>query len=65
MAEGKINMQECADKTGKKPHYRGFITIDGVDHVYALWPASSGNGFSGKYKPKEEKPASGAKPEWV
>lgn len=50
--EGKINFFECRDKTGKKPHYKGFVEIGGEEHELAVWPAKSGNGWSGKYKPK-------------
>jgi hypothetical protein len=51
---GKINLFQCSDTSDKKPHYKGFISIDGVDHEFAVWPASTGNGWSGTYKPKQE-----------
>lgn len=54
MAEGKITLFQSEDTTGNKPHYNGYIDIDGVAHQFAVWPARSGNGFSGKYKPKGE-----------
>lgn len=59
MAEGKINIFECDDKTNNKPHFKGYITIDDVVHQVAMWPAKTGRGFSGTYKPKQENPAMG------
>lgn len=57
MSKGKINMQECEDKTNKRPHFKGFVTLaDGSEFTYALWPARSGNGFSGTIEPKQDKP---------
>lgn len=59
MSEGYINLFQNTDISGKKPHFKGYIKIDGVDHEFALWPAKDGKkGFSGKYKPKQEKPVS-------
>lgn len=52
MAEGKINFTESQDKSGKKPHFKGFITIADQVHEFAVWPAKTGNGWSGTYKPK-------------
>lgn len=49
--EGRIALFET-DKEGKKPHFRGFITINDEEHEFAVWPSASGNGYSGKYKPK-------------
>ena len=59
MAEGYINLFEQEDFAGtNRPHYKGYLKIDGVDHEFALWPAKDGKkGFSGKYKPKQERPA--------
>lgn len=54
--EGKISLFEQTDKSGKRPHFKGYLTIDGQDHEYALWPAKSGNGFSGQYRPKGVRP---------
>jgi hypothetical protein len=56
--EGYVNLFENSDKTGNKPHFKGYLKIDGVDHEFALWPAKEGKkGFSGKYKVKAEKEA--------
>jgi len=57
MSEGYITLFVNADgmnqPSSKKPHYKGFIKIEGVDHEFALWPAKDDKkGFSGKYKPK-------------
>ncbi len=54
--EGKINFYACDDTTGNKPHFKGFIEIGGEVCEFAAWPAKSGKGFSGRYKPKN-KPA--------
>lgn len=56
--EGKLNFREQEDKSGKKPHFKGFITIDGEEHEFAAWPAKNGNGFSGNFKPKQEREGS-------
>jgi len=56
MAEGKINFYACEDTSNKKPHFRGFIEIDGKVNEFAAWPAKSGKGFSGRHKPKQGKP---------
>jgi hypothetical protein len=58
MAEGYINLFVQDDYAGtNRPHYKGFLKIDGVEHEFALWPAREGKkGFSGKYKPKQAKP---------
>lgn len=52
MPEGKINFTQCQDTNGKKPHYKGFLTIGDEVHEFAVWPAKTGNGWSGRYKPK-------------
>lgn len=52
--EGKIALFENRGASGKQPAYRGFLEIDGQSHEFALWPARSGNGWSGSYKPKSE-----------
>ena len=52
--EGNIALFEVRDKSGNKPHYKGFLKIGGEDHEFAVWPSKSGNGFSGRYKPKPE-----------
>jgi hypothetical protein len=52
MAEGYITLFQN-EPDGNKPHFKGFIKIDGVDHEFALWPAKEGKkGYSGKYKPR-------------
>lgn len=64
--EGFIDLYESTDKTGNKPHYRGFLKINGEKHEFALWPAKEGRkGFSGKYKPhvEREKTEETAQPE--
>jgi len=56
MAEGWINLFVNAQNAGNKPHYSGYLKIDGVDHEFALWPAKEGKkGFTGKYKPRQTK----------
>jgi hypothetical protein len=49
---GKINFTQCQDTSGKKPHFKGFITIGSEVHEFAVWPAKNGNGWSGTHKPK-------------
>lgn len=58
MPEGYVNLFVQNDYAGtNRPHYKGFLKIDGVEHEFALWPAKEGKkGFSGKYKPKQAKP---------
>jgi len=53
--EGRINFFECDDKSGKRPHYKGYVTIGEEVHEFAVWPAKSGKGYSGSYKPKQQK----------
>lgn len=54
MSEGYVNLFVNEDTSGKKPHFKGYLKIDGVDHEFALWPAKDGKkGFSGKYKVRE------------
>jgi hypothetical protein len=53
MANGKINIFQPDNTTGNRPHWKGYITIDDVVHELAMWPAKSGKGYSGTYKPKE------------
>ena len=38
-----------------RPHYKGYLKIDGAEHEFALWPSKSGKGFTGRAKPKEAK----------
>lgn len=52
MSEGRINFTQCQDTNGKKPHFKGFLTIGDEVHQFAVWPAKTGNGWSGTYKPK-------------
>ncbi len=59
MAGDYINMFECDDKDGRKPHYKGYITLGGVDYQFALWPKDNGKGYSGTVKPKQENPTMG------
>jgi len=54
--EGKINFYACSDTTGNKPHFKGFIEIGSEVCEFAVWPAKSGKGYSGRYK-LENKPA--------
>ncbi len=52
--EGYVNLFVQDNTENNRPHYKGFMKIDGIDHEFALWPAKDGKkGFSGKYKPKE------------
>ena len=57
MAEGYMSLFVQEDFAGtNRPHYKGYIKIDDVDHEFALWPAKEGKkGFTGKYKPKQIK----------
>lgn len=52
--EGKINFTQCSDTSGKKPHFKGYITIGDEVHEFAVWAAKNGNGWSGTYKPKRQ-----------
>lgn len=40
---------------GAKPHFRGFVKIDGAEYEFAAWPAKSGKPgvFTGKLSPKK------------
>lgn len=60
MAEGKVVLFMNDDRENNRPHFKGFIEIDGVEHEFAVWPSRSGNGYSGKYKPKAAKEAAKA-----
>lgn len=53
--EGFIDIFECEDKSGKKPHFKGYIKINGENHEFAVWPSQKHRGYSGKYKPKVER----------
>ncbi len=54
MSEGYITLFDNTPAEGNRPHYKGYLKIDGVEHEFALWPAKDGKkGFSGKYKPRE------------
>lgn len=56
MAEGCVNLFENDHDNTNRPHFKGYLKIDGVDHEFALWPNKDGKkGFSGKYKPKQAK----------
>lgn len=57
MAEDWVNLliNEYHKEGDNKPHYRGFLKIDGIEHEFALWPKEGKKGFSGKYKPKVPK----------
>lgn len=60
--EGFLNVFECEDKSGKRPHYRAMFKIDGVEHEAGLWPKEDRNGktyFTGKFQPKQEREAAG------
>jgi len=43
------------DKKGndRAPDYRGSFTLNGVEYNLALWPAKSGNGWSGKIEERK------------
>jgi hypothetical protein len=61
--EGFIDLYQNDDTSGNRPHFRGFLKIDGVKHEFALWPAKEGRkGYSGKYKPHTERQAPVEKP---
>jgi hypothetical protein len=52
--EGYVNLFSNEHEGTNKPHFKGFIKIDGIEHEFALWPNKDGKkGFSGKYKPKQ------------
>lgn len=56
MVEGYVNLFENEHAGTNRPHFKGYMKIDGVDHEFALWPAKEGKkGYSGKFKPKEIK----------
>ena len=56
MSEGYVNLFQNEHEGTNRPHYKGYIKIDGVDHEFALWPNKDGKkGYSGKYKPKQER----------
>lgn len=58
MSEGYVSLFANEDTGGNKPHFKGYIKIEGVEHEFALWPAKEGKkGFNGKYKPKTAKEA--------
>jgi hypothetical protein len=58
MAEGPIVIIPMEDVSGKKPHFRGFLRINGEDHELSAWPAlNGGKGFSGSFKPKGSRKA--------
>lgn len=59
MPEGYISIFQVTDTSNNRPHFKGFIKIDGVDHDFAVWPSRTGKGYTGKYKPKQAQ----AKPE--
>lgn len=53
--EGYINLFLNEHEGTNRPHYKGYLKIDGVDHEFALWPAKDRKkGFTGKYKLKQE-----------
>jgi hypothetical protein len=58
--EGKINFFANEHEGTTRPHYKGYLEIEvdgvGVVHEFAVWPAKTGNGWSGRYKPKQSKP---------
>lgn len=55
--EGYINLFDNNYSEGSnRPHFKGFLKIDGIEHEFALWPNREGkSGYSGKYKPKQPK----------
>lgn len=55
MSEGYVNLFANEHEGTNRPHFKGYIKIEGVDHEFALWPNKDGKkGYSGKYKPKQE-----------
>lgn len=51
--EGYVNLFDNEHDGTNRPHFKGYIKIDGIDHEFALWPNKDGKkGYSGKYKPK-------------
>lgn len=59
MPTGYVNLfQNDTSDNDKKPIFKGYLKIDGVDHEFALWKAKDGKkGYSGKYGPKAAKEA--------
>lgn len=60
MSEGYVNLFINEHEGTNRPHYKGYLKIDGVEHEFALWPNKEGKyGYSGKYKPKQPKESVG------
>lgn len=57
MLEGFIDLFECDDRSGNKPHFRGYVKINGEKAKFAVWPAKSGKAgvYSGKVQPEQPK----------
>lgn len=55
--EGFIDLFVQDNTEGKKPHFKGFIKINGERFEFACWPAKSGKRgvYSGKVKPAQER----------
>lgn len=53
--EGYIDLFVQDDTSGNKPHFKGFIKINGEKLEFACWPARSGKRgvYSGKVKPEQ------------
>ncbi|CAB5212817.1 hypothetical protein UFOVP191_26 [uncultured Caudovirales phage] len=51
-----VTLFDSTPAEGNRPHYKGFLKIDGVEHEFALWPSKSGKGFTGRAKLKGDKP---------
>jgi hypothetical protein len=56
--DNRINVYMVNNPKERAPHIKGFITINGVVHEVALWPAKNGKdgSYSGNFKPKQDTP---------
>ena len=54
---GFIDLFQVDRPDGNKPHYKGFIKLNGEKLEFACWPAKSGKPgvYSGKVKPAQER----------
>lgn len=55
--EGITLMWKNPEEGSNRPHFTGFVTINGVEYEFATWPAKSGKDgvYTGKLKLKQER----------
>lgn len=55
----RITILQQQNPEGNRPHFKGFITLDGKEYEFGAWPSKSGKAgvFSGTLKPKTAKEA--------